>query len=101
MDQGNLTMIAFAFILGITGLFFVMLTFETTIDSTQPRLRQSGLFTWLVSGNWPAKVGAGLLIIGIGALIRYFLLTVALPSEIKIGSGIAASIVRGTFVSFA
>lgn len=95
MDQGNLTMTAFAFILGITCLFFILLAFETTIDSTQPRLRQSGLLTWLVSGNWPAKVGAGLLIIGVGALIRYFLLTVALPPEIKIGTGIVASALLG------
>lgn len=99
MDQGNLTMTAFAFMLGVACLFFVLLTFETTIDSEQPRLRQSGLFTWLVSGNWPAKVGAGLLIVGIGALIRYFLLTVQLPPEIKIGSGVAASALLGA-VSF-
>lgn len=99
MDHGNMTMTAFAFILGIACLFFVLLAFETTVDSTQPRLRQSGLFTWLVSGNWPAKVGAGLLIIGIGALIRYFLLTVALPPEIKIGTGIAAAALLGA-VSF-
>ena len=89
MDQGDLTMTALAFILGIACLFFVLLAFETTVDSTQPKLRQFGLFTWLVSGNWPAKVGAGLLIIGIGALIRYFLLAVQLSPDIKIGSGIA------------
>ena len=99
MDQGTLTITALAFILGVACLFFVLLAFETTVDSTQPRLRQSGLFTWLISGNWPAKVGAGLLIIGIGALIRYFLLTVQLPPEIKIGSGIAASALLGA-VSF-
>jgi uncharacterized membrane protein len=99
MDQGNLTMTAFAFILGVACLFFILLAFETTVDSTQPRLRQSGLFTWLVSGNWPAKVGAGLLIIGIGALIRYFLLTVQLPPEIKMGSGIAAAALLGA-ISF-
>jgi uncharacterized membrane protein len=99
MDQGSLAMTALAFIIGVSCLFFVLLAFETTVDSTQPRLRQSGLFTWLVSGNWPAKVGAGLLIIGIGALIRYFLLTVQLPPEIKIGSGIAAAALLGA-VSF-
>ena len=99
MDQGNLTMTALAFILGIACLFFVLLVFETTVDSTQPKLRQFGLFTWLVSGNWPAKVGAGLLIIGIGALIRYFLLAVQLSPDIKIGSGIAASALLGA-ISF-
>lgn len=95
MDQGSLTMTALAFILGVTCLFFALLAFETTVDSTQPRLRQSGLFTWLISGNWPAKVGAGLLIVGIGALIRYFLLAVQLPPEIKMGSGVAASALLG------
>lgn len=99
MDQGNLTMTAFAFILGIACLFFVLLAFEATVDSTQPRLRRFGLLSWLVSGNWPAKVGAGLLIIGVGALIRYFLLTVQLSPDIKIGTGIAASALLGA-VSF-
>lgn len=95
MDQGNLTMTALAFILGIACLFFILLAFETTVDTSQPRLRQFGLFSWLVSGNWPAKVGAGLLIIGIGALIRYFLLVVQLSPDIKIGTGIAASALLG------
>lgn len=99
MDQGNLTMTALAFTLGIACLFFVLLALETTVDSTQPRLRHFGLFSWLVSDNWPAKVGAGLLIIGVGALIRYFLLTVQLSPDIKIGTGIAASALLGA-VSF-
>lgn len=99
MDQGGLTMTALAFVLGIACLFFVLLAFETNTDSTQLRLRRPDLVTWLVSGNWPAKVGAGLLIIGIGALIRYFLLNVQLPPEIKIGSGVAATALLGS-VSF-
>ncbi|TNF56120.1 MAG: DUF2339 domain-containing protein, partial [Burkholderiales bacterium] len=91
MVQEGITLTSLAFILGIACLFFALLAFETAVDSTQPRLRHAGLLTWLVSGNWPAKVGAGLVIIGVGALIRYFLLTVGISPEIKIGSGVVAS----------
>ena len=32
-----------------------------------------GLVDWISSGNWPAKIGAALLIVGVGALIRFAL----------------------------
>lgn len=91
MVQDGLTLASLAFILGIACLFFALLVFETAVDSTQPRLRHAGLLTWLVGGNWPAKVGAGLVIIGVGALIRYFLLTVGISPELKMGTGVLAS----------
>lgn len=96
MIHEGLTLTALAFVLGIACLFFLLLAFETAADASQPRLRHFGLFTWLVSGNWPAKVGAGLMIIGVGALIRYFLLKINISPEIKIGSGIAASALLAT-----
>lgn len=99
MVHEGLTLTSLAFILGIACLFFALLAFETALDSTQPRLRHAGLLTWLVSGNWPAKVGAGLVIIGVGALIRYFLLTVGISPELKMGAGVAASAVLSA-VSF-
>ncbi len=51
-----------------------------------------GLIGWLTSGNWPAKVGGGLLIIGVGALLRYALLNIDVPPATKLASGIGASI---------
>ncbi|WP_175541811.1 DUF2339 domain-containing protein [Polaromonas sp. YR568] len=48
-----------------------------------------------MSGNWPAKVGAGLLILGIGALLRYALLNIDVPPELKLGSGFVAAAVLG------
>ncbi len=88
-------MTALAFIIGVVFVFSALLAYETSTDSSQPRLRQFGLFSWLVAGNWPAKVGAGLLIIGFGALIRYMLLNIDVPPEIKLGAGIGISAILG------
>lgn len=89
--EGGLTMAALAFVLGMAGLFFALLAYETSGDATQARLNPPGLLTWLASGNWPAKVGAALLIVGIGALIRYLLLALQVPPEVKTGTGVAAA----------
>ena len=88
-------MTALAFIIGVVCVFSVLLAYETSTDASQPRLRQYGLFSWLVTGNWPAKVGAGLLIIGFGALIRYVLLNIDVPPEVKLGSGIGVAALLG------
>lgn len=71
------------------GLFF----YETLKDPSQPRIKQTGLFSWLTSGNWPAKVGAGLLILGVGALLRYALIHLNTPPPLKLGSGFLISAV--------
>jgi hypothetical protein len=81
-------MLAFTFIVGTIFVFAVLLAYENLADPSQIRPRQFGLLTWLISGNWPAKVGAGLLILGVGALIRYFLLNVDWSADIKLGSGV-------------
>lgn len=82
-------------VLTIIALFAIMLTYETASDSTQTRLNPSGLFTWLISGNWPAKVGAGLVIIGIGALLRYAFANIPVSVEVKLGSGAVMAAVLG------
>ena len=79
----------------IFSLFAFVLAFETVSDSTQPRPKVTGLMTWLVSGNWPAKVGAGLVIIGIGALLRYAFANIDIPPELKLGSGAVLTAVLG------
>ena len=82
-------------ILIVVALFSILFTYETAIDGTQVRPKASGLFTWLISGNWPAKVGAGLVIIGVGALLRYAFANIDLPAELKLGGGAVASAILG------
>lgn len=86
----------------MTALFFVCLVAcifagvviaESQDGATRSLRFGSGLIGWLVSGNWPAKVGGGLLIIGVGALIRYALLHVDVAPPMKLGSGVASSVI--------
>jgi hypothetical protein len=88
-------MLSTLFVLSAACLFGLLFAFESAGDASQPRFRPAGLFTWLVSGNWPAKVGAGLLILGVGALLRYALLNIDVPPELKLGSGFVAAAVLG------
>jgi uncharacterized membrane protein len=81
----------FAFALGIALLFGFVLAFENRSEGHSLQLRPAGLVTWLVSGNWPAKVGAGLLIISSGALLRYLMLNIEFPPNIKLLAGVAIS----------
>ena len=84
-------MMTLAFLLSITALFASVLLVETN-SAQQTSFRPAGLFQWFISGNWPAKVGAALMIIGVGALLRYLMLNIELPPDFKLlaGVGIAA-----------
>jgi uncharacterized membrane protein len=82
-------MTSFAFIAVVIVLFLCLFGLETDENvSEKIKHGQHGLWTWLVSGNWPAKVGAILLIIGIAALMRYALLHVAIPDQAKLSVGV-------------
>ncbi|MES2934620.1 MAG: DUF2339 domain-containing protein [Pseudomonadota bacterium] len=83
------------FSLGILLVFSLLLAYETGTDASQPRLQRLGLLSWLVSGNWPAKVGALLLIVGIGALLRYAMLHLDLPPELKLSGGLLIAALLG------
>ena len=54
-------------------------------------LQPAGLLRWMTSGNWPAKVGGALLIVGIGALLRYALVNLEVPPALKLSSGVLLS----------
>jgi hypothetical protein len=95
LDFGPRTMLTLAFATGVFVLFALLLAAETWTDPAQPRLRQYGLARWLVAGNWPAKVGAGLLILGVGALLRYALLNVAVAPPLKLAAGAACAAALG------
>jgi uncharacterized membrane protein len=80
----------------VAALFAVLVAAESTADDSRPQLIQTGLLKWLVTGNWPAKVGAGLLILGVGALLRYALLHIEVPPSLKLGSGLLISALLAT-----
>lgn len=81
-------MTALFFVLAIVAVFAILIAAESGPDDARPQLIQTGLLKWLVTGNWPAKVGAGLLLLGIGALLRYALINIEVPPALKLGSGL-------------
>jgi len=87
-------MMALAFITCVIGLFALVLVFEQQPDPDQ-RLRPASLLRWMMAGNWTAKLGALLLSIGSGALLRYLMLHVTYPPALKILAGIAITAVLG------
>lgn len=82
-------------VLIVAALFAALLTYESESDDVRLKFRPAGLLTWLTTGNWPAKVGAGLMIIGIGALLRYAFANINVPPEMKLGTGVVAAAVLG------
>jgi hypothetical protein len=74
----------------IAGAIFLM---EERDDRGWARPR--GLLTWLISGNWPAKIGAILLLLGTGALLRYAALHVDVAPDAKLVSGVAIAAILG------
>jgi hypothetical protein len=90
-NEGN--MVALIFLLVITSVFGVILALESS-DIRFER-RPAGLLTWISSGNWPAKVGGALMIVGVGALLRYAAINFDAPPGIKLGVGISASLALG------
>lgn len=86
-------MLALGFILFTLALFSGLLVTETRQADVDFNLwqRGSGLLTWFISGNWPAKVGALLLMLGIGALIRYSFAHIDVAPPYKLFTGILAT----------
>lgn len=83
-----------AFLVGVAILFAAVLAWEAGPDDKQ-LLRPTGLLRWLTSGNWPAKVGAGLLLVGTGALLRYLMLNIDFPASVKLLAGVVFSATFG------
>jgi uncharacterized membrane protein len=86
-------MVALVFLLVIAAVFAAILALEGG-DARLER-RPAGLLTWIASGNWPAKIGGALMIVGVGALLRYAAINFAVPDLLKLGVGIAASVAFG------
>jgi uncharacterized membrane protein len=94
-------MVALVFLLVITAVFASVLALEGA-DERLVR-RPAGLLSWIASGNWPAKIGGGLMIVGVGALLRYAAINFDVPDQVKIWVGILAAAVlgAGSFVTAA
>jgi hypothetical protein len=90
-------MIALIFLSVIAAVFVAVVALEGG-DATVER-RPHGLLTWISSGNWPAKIGAALMVVGVGALLRYAAINFDVPASFKLGLGIAAAAALG-FGSF-
>ena len=86
-------MVALVFLLVVTAVFASVLALE----GGDPRFarRPAGLLSWIASGNWPAKIGGGLMIIGVGALLRYAAINFDVPDQYKLAVGIVAAAVLG------
>jgi Predicted membrane protein (DUF2339) len=85
---------AVAFMTGVLALFALVLVWERPSDPQQ-RLRPASLLRWMMAGNWTAKLGALLLSIGSGALLRYLMLHVTCPPVFKIMAGVAIAAALG------
>ena len=86
-------MVAMLFMLVVAVVFAAILALE---GGDRPAVRRPmGLLTWIASGNWPAKIGAGLVVIGVGALLRYAAIHFEVPPLLKVGCGIAISAALG------
>jgi Predicted membrane protein (DUF2339) len=84
-------MSALIFLFAVAVIFGAVLAVEARESGADQPHRPLGLIAWLTSGNWPAKVGGGLLVVGVGALLRYALINLDVPPAIKLGSGAAAA----------
>src|SRR5687767_15489237 len=86
-------MVALIFLSVIAAVFVAVVALEGGDPSLERRPR--GLLTWIASGNWPAKIGGALMIVGVGALLRYAAINFNAPASLKLGFGIVATAVLG------
>jgi hypothetical protein len=87
-------MTALAFLASVAAIFIAVLAIED--GERELRLqRPAGLLTWLTRGNWPAKVGGALIIVGVGALLRYALLNIDIAPQLKLTAGIVIALALG------
>jgi uncharacterized membrane protein len=86
-------MVALIFLSVIAAVFVSVVALESADPSLERRPR--GLLTWISSGNWPAKIGGALVVVGVGALLRYAAINFDVPPAWKLALGIGASAALG------
>ena len=93
-------MSALVFISSVAVIFGVVLGDRSTRIGAYPSRRPLGLIGWLTGGNWPAKVGGGLLVVGLGALLRFALLNLDFPPSVKLAAGACATAILAVTAAF-
>jgi uncharacterized membrane protein len=88
-------MISLLFLGCVAAIFLLVVAMEDGELALRLQHRPAGLLAWLTGGNWPAKVGAALVVIGVGALLRYLLLNIDIPTQAKLGTGIVIAAALG------
>jgi uncharacterized membrane protein len=83
-------MTTLAFLLAIAFIVAMVLA----IEGRELR-RPIGLLMWLVTGNWPAKIGAVLMVVGTAALLRYAAINIDVPPPMKLSAGVAIAALLG------
>jgi uncharacterized membrane protein len=86
-------MVALIFLSVVAAVFLAVVALEGGDPALEKRPR--GLLTWIASGNWPAKIGGALMVVGVGALLRYAAINFDAPASLKLAFGIAAVAVLG------
>jgi hypothetical protein len=84
-------MTTLVFLFSIAVIFGSVLALEVKEKSEVAFRRPVGLVAWLTGGNWPAKIGGGLLVVGVGALLRYALINLDVSNTLKLGTGVLAA----------
>src|SRR5690349_14337773 len=84
---------SFAIVIGL--LFGLLFALESSRQPSEAGITPHSLLRWISTDNWPAKVGAILIMIGVGALLRYALLHVEAPDQLKLAGGIALAGLTG------
>src|SRR5689334_17145104 len=77
-----------AFLGAVAAIVVLILVLEVDARSQLRIHRPTGLLTWISSGNWPAKVGGALIIVGVGALLRFAALQIHAPPISKLIGGV-------------
>ena len=90
---------ALVFICGVVVLFAVLLIWKAAAESRKSSLHPAGLLRWWVSGNWPVKLGALLVSIGAGVLLRYLMLTLTFPPSRDTRGELRPQIASATYAS--
>lgn len=83
------------FLLAIAAIAGAIVAIEESRADRSTIRRPVGLLGWIARGNWPAKIGGGLLVLGVGALIRYVMVNIDFPPAAKLAVGAVAAAVLG------
>jgi len=95
ISRGGIDLVSFVFVLSLALIAAMTFVIESDDEVALKLRRPAGLLTWLTRGNWPAKVGGVLVIVGLAALLRYALVHIDVPPLSKLVSGVATSLALG------